>query len=276
MFASNDFEKMGLGIEARYRRCQQWWDPHLRCTRQFVACHVPVSADVLVLGAGRLLDIDLTALLKTCERVHLCDADPRCIDVWRRTAGRDFGKRVLAYETDCTEILSEWSRGLGAAKRGNLSNFLRGCKAPVPKWAAQSYQGIISLNILGQIPLYWRDRVLAAVPRLTDEEWNSLVLSMEDLQIAHLEGIKTRREAWSILISDTEYYFYESDNSCWRVENALFGGVQQRVHETYRADRCSDCWFWHVSPQYIECDDEGEIHRVEAFYRASVLSADGL
>lgn len=269
-----DFVSMGRGIEARYARCQQWWNPHLTCTREFITQNLMPSKRVLILGAGRLLDVDLAYIVERCEEVHLYDADPSCVASWEKRSGKLFGSRVVAHIGDCTETLQSWTAELSRVKRsGELELYLKSCEAPCPSWSRESFDGVISLNLLGQIPLYWRDRVAQVKPELREEEVAGLMASMEALQVAHLQGVLAMSNAWSILVTDTEYYFYQSDSSQWNVEQALFGMCRDLLNTTYTAGAHGSKWFWHVSPQFIECDDEGEIHRVEAFYRPPVTLA---
>lgn len=267
-----DFVHMGSGIRGRYSRCREWWHPHLQCTKDFIRENISPCEHLLVLGAGSLLDIEVDALLEVCEILHLYDADHTCEEAWARAAGKEYGTRVLGHCVDCTETLEQWSAGLKAGVcRNELSAFLKSCHAPVPEWQGISCQGIISLNLLGQIPLYWRDRVMRIKSNLTHEEMLSLTASMERLQSAHIAGLLKRNSAWSILLTDTEYYFYHSDQSEWRIEPALFGNVPQLVRQMYKGFGASQSWLWHVAPQYVESDDEGEIHRVEAFIRKACV-----
>jgi hypothetical protein len=260
----NDFGRMGRAIEQRYLRCTEWWRAHLELTTSFVAAHVPESASVAVLGAGRLLDIDVRGLLHRCHTVHLFDADPDAASRWRGVVGREYGTRVVGHVVDLTDSMNLWTKGLAAAIRtGRLLEFLGECRAPVPAWAHESFDGYVSLNLLGQIPLYWRDRVLAAAGELSGEHWLALEGAMGQLQAAHMRGLVLRPDAWSLLVTDTEYYFYQGDQSKWRVEPALFGEARE-VYEANFAREVRDTWLWHIAPQFIESDDEGEIHRVEA------------
>ena len=263
-----EFVHMGRGIRGRYSRCREWWQPHLQCTKEFIRENISPCEQLLVLGAGSLLDIEVDTLLNVCETIHLYDADHTCEEAWAAAAGKEYGKRVQGHFADCTETLKRWSAGLSAAVRSNtLSDFLASCVAPIPEWQGIQFQGVISLNLLGQLPLYWRDRVVKMKPNLTQEEIVSLTASMGRLQRAHLEGLAKRNSAWSILLTDTEYYFYQTDSCEWRVEPALFGEVPQLVRHAYQGVGEAERWFWHVAPQYVESDDEGEIHRVEAFFR---------
>jgi hypothetical protein len=259
-----DFNRMGSAIEQRFRRCASWWRPHLEATAHFVSHNIPESNSVAVLGAGRLLDIDLLGLLSRCRSVHLFDADSSAVSRWRSVSGREYGRRVFGHVLDLTGSMQSWTKGLAAASRGGaLTEYLQRCETSVPSWAHESFDGYISLNILGQIPLYWRDRVFMVKQDLLDGEAVALEISMGRLQCAHLEGLAARSTPWAILITDTEYYSYRSDESEWRVESALCGDAKE-VYRTLCSGCARDRWLWHVAPQFVEDDDEGEIHLVEA------------
>jgi hypothetical protein len=266
MISANDFEYMGVGIERRFARCASWWAPHLACTRDFVARHSERVSSVAVLGAGRLLDLDLNRLLATCEIVHLFDADPGCVASWRKKAGNLFAKRVIPHVGDITESLEAWTRGLSKVRRGaELAQYLGSLKPSMAELPAR-YDGVISLNLLGQIPLYWRDRVQTRISEMDSASGEALMHSMGALQEAHLELVRQSAASWSIIISDTEYYFYDIDRTEWRVEPALFSGAARAWTTT--AEKAppvvNDSWLWHIAPQLIESEEEGEIHRVEA------------
>jgi hypothetical protein len=67
-----------------------------------------------------------------------------------------------------------------------------------------------------------------------------------------------------VTITDTEYYFYTVDSALWRVEPALHGGAEG-VLQSFATGAPRAAWLWHLAPQFVEDDAEGEIHRVEAF-----------
>jgi hypothetical protein len=105
-------------------------------------------------------------------------------------------------------------------------------------------------------------------PSLDDSEWKALVFSMGRLQRSHWCALQNESTKWTIVISDTEYYFYHVDESHWRVEPAIFDA---QLADTIFGSRVApsvhrDSWLWHIAPQFIESDEEGEIHRVEARY----------
>jgi hypothetical protein len=133
-------------------------------------------------------------------------------------------------------------------------------------WSEEHFDGVVSLNLAGQIPLYWRDRVLSVRGDLSDEEAEALTNSYERLQVAHLAAVAKAATQWAIMITDVEYYFYESQRCDWEVEEALHGTARRIFAELGNGQEStsSDCWLWHLAPQFIESDGEGEIHRVEA------------
>jgi hypothetical protein len=89
---------------------------------------------------------------------------------------------------------------------------------------------------------------------------------MAALQEAHLNGLLTARHAWSILLTDSEYYFYHVDESHWRIEPALFGRSAELLSAKF-SSKDDLAWLWHIAPQFVESDSEGEIHRVEARFK---------
>lgn len=76
-----EYLDMGYGIEARYRKCKKFWDPHLQCTKEFIQHSIGDKKynSIAVLGSGKLLDIDVDYLLSHFHEVQLFDADPRAI-----------------------------------------------------------------------------------------------------------------------------------------------------------------------------------------------------
>ena len=262
-----DFIRMGKGIESRYARCADYWQPHLECSKAFVANNVREGGTLAVLGAGRLLDINLLELVARFDQIHLYDADPTVISSWKKKAGSAYGDKVFGHIEDVTGSLARWTRGLSRAGRaGKLKEYLSELEVGSGAWEHQGYDGVISLNIIGQLPLYWRDRVLNLNPQLNDDENAALQGSMGRLQIAHIEALNRVSSGWAIAISDTEYYTYRVDESCWTVDPALHGKSRDAFDDMLveSSGSCGEAWLWHLAPQFVESDTEGAIHRVEA------------
>jgi hypothetical protein len=261
---SKFFSRQGEAIDARHKRCAAWWRPHLTNCRDYIERHLPKSKSVAVLGAGRLLDIDPDLLLSRCETVHLFDADHTAVRYWKSRFGSTHRDRLVFRNLDLTDCLDHWIRSL---PRAAPTNYLNSLEAPVPEWSKEPFDGYISLNLLGQIPLYWRDRVVDQYSDISPEESQALVNSMGQLQEAHLRALISGKDRWSILLTDTEYYFYHCDRSEWRVEPALFGKAEGLYASEFAKLPAGEAWLWHIAPQFIEDDAEGEIHLVEARFR---------
>ena len=262
-----DFIRMGKVIEARYARCAPFWEPHLSCTRSFIDEHIQPGGRLAILGAGRLLDVDLKKLIPLFSEIHLFDADPTVVRTWRKASGVAFRERVIPRILDVTGSLSTWSSGLRAAVRHhNLAGYLDMVQPGHGTWEHERFDGVISLNLVGQIPIYWQDRVIAAAGSLAAEEERALLGSMSRLQAAHVKAVREQPRSWSILITDTEYYTYNVDHVEWDVEPALHGEALSELSmtSTRMVKQGESCWLWHLVPQFIESDHEGHIHRVEA------------
>jgi hypothetical protein len=262
-----DFVRMGKGIETRHKRCADYWAPHISCTKNFITKHVTPGGKIAILGAGRLLDVDLSALIPLFQEIHLYDADPTAASAWKRVSGSAYGRTVFGHIEDITNSLSEWTSGLSkATKKGGLADYLAHLVVRPAEWESQGFDGVISLNIIGQLPLYWRDRVLELSDALSREEECALVDSMARLQTAHVKSLQISPRSWAIAITDTEYYSYQVDYPEWEVTDALHGSTRDLLNRAEPATIVieQDTWLWHLAPQFVESDTEGAIHRVEA------------
>lgn len=275
-----DFVSMGLGIQARYLRCKGFWKGHLSCCREFQekALSSWSGGRLLVLGAGRLLDVDLPFLLSKFEHITFIDADPGAIqDIQRIPELKAAGEQVSFLLEDLTGSLESWTAALQAVlgeavQPERLAVFLSELR---PKRPAQLKGDVIlSLNLLGQIPIYWRDRVQSMVLRHwkidTDADGKypaklqaALDASCRVLQSGHLEMLQSSQAKKILLIHDREYCYYQSTHAAWRVEPALYVSAIGAAFASYSC-HLSDAWLWHIAPQGIENKHFGEIHVVEA------------
>jgi len=282
---SRDFLDMGFGISARHKRCRKYWDRHISFSKSFQrnafdgGKTLPSTA---VLGSGRLYDVPLSDLLKTFSRVSLYDADPSAIlHSGIKNLSPLVRKKLSVHCRDVTSCLQPWSQALHVFLKENqqekrielLSAFLLTLKAGDSS-AVPEYDTLISLNLLGQIPLYWRDRFFKSIEIIWGLELNeescseelgkALHKTMRLLQNAHLRLLAEKAINSIILISDTHFYYYQKDKSAWLVEDAL----KTYPVETLNADfslQASDSWLWHIAPQDVEQEEYGVIHRIEAW-----------
>ena len=114
-----------------------------------------------MLGAGRLIDVNLEAL-RNSKSISLFDADPSCVSTWRRKLFGFKAKKEFLVE-ELTQTLDAWSKDLENLLSSNnpqdlkLISFLNSLKAPDVDLIGSPYDCIISVNLLSQIIVYWRD-----------------------------------------------------------------------------------------------------------------------
>ncbi|MBX7144546.1 MAG: hypothetical protein K1X79_08865 [Oligoflexia bacterium] len=232
----------------------------------------------MILGAGRLLDADVPFLLSVFEQLLLLDADPGALEELKKNRDlRAAGARVQYLLQDVTGSIESWTEELegllfNKCEESSLTEFLQQLRPyDSPQVKAQV---VLSLNLLGQIPLYWRDRVHALLLDQygldTDVDGKyapalqaALDASCAALQLGHLEMLKSTAAETIMLIFDREYCYYRRDQAPWRVESAMYCSNVEAALAPYQA--CErDSWLWHIAPQGVEASDHGEIHVVEA------------
>jgi len=270
-----------LGIEARAERAARWWRSHLSISRELGLAWLAGGEQLVVLGAGRLLDVDAEQLTSRYKEVHLVDMDPGVLPYWRRLTRRSQGK-VVHQLLDITGVLEGWTeellRFLNAHPRPELeglSKLLISLPTLAPQLPTLFQKGcdVLSLNLLGQIPIYWHDRVLEAVRscwglqpnrsgELPEPLGGALRVTLANLQAHHLALLANSNARVVVLICDDEFYHYQRENSNWLVEPALY--VKRLELPGYTATD-HDSWLWHIAPQGVETPEHGAIHRIVAY-----------
>lgn len=261
---------MGYGIEARYSRCGKFWDKHLENTKEFIRGEISAGSEsLLVLGAGRLFDYPVEHIPSS---ITLVDADPAAL----RISKKKLGGKAECICTELTGTLSDWQRSLAKCIKSNptpdiLSKFLRDLELNQCP-ALPRADTVISLNLLGQIPVYWREFVGNQILQLgvkRDDHDNfpplieeSVIRNSLLLQEQHFELLKNIGCSKVILLTDRQYHFYEKDHAVWESFPALYAEIPGCIGEMKL--RNTESWFWHIAPQGIEHPEYGVIHEVVA------------
>ena len=282
-----DYLKRGLGIAARWRRCRTFWAPHLRLCKQFQmdALTGKGSAGALaVLGAGRLLDIEQSLLLNNFEQVDLFDADPGALSAWKALARQTGPNRKIAFRVeDITSTIEIWTKGfqsfLSSQPRNDerLCAFLSALDTSAPAFREMKYDAIYSINLLSQIPIFWRDRAHRLMKcfwkinptELPEGVDQALGRSMRALERSHIAALDSSGAELILLITDIEIFYYQRDQARWESEVVLDAeAVRFRNFDQTRMQH----WYWHILPQGPESRGFGAIHRVAAYeFRAKNL-----
>jgi hypothetical protein len=261
--AVGDFLDVGIGIDLRARRFRGVWEHHLARTRGFIVEATKDGGDeVVVLGAGQLRDCPLHDLVDRFSRVVLVDIDPRAI-AWCRRFVRRFGNRVVCERGDLTGVVVEWSAALSRVRYGlksDVTAVLKNLSAPERRWSSDT---VISLNVLSQLGVMWRDRVARIVG--SDVAQSDDVAEATSESIARLEGAHSggmARARRTVLIADRFFFSGNQRGTLWEVEDALYGPWPEQLPE--RSVWLHGSWLWQLVPAGGEGADEEIVHEVWA------------
>lgn len=269
-----DYVDMGLGIATRRKRAKRYWDTHCQCSKDFqrLALTKALNAkSIALLGAGRLYDIDTELILRYYKHIDLFDADPSCKTIWlgdKQLASAQLTTHIL----DITNSILSWTKKLKEELTfKNAAELLNSLEVQEINFTGK-YDCIFSINLLSQIPVYWRDRAVKTLDQVVKKDagghyateiQQALESTYRKLQEQHLALLSTSQAKLVVLISDTEWYYYKPQLSPWQVEPPLLipKPLQLKNYEVY----ATDSWLWHIVPYASENTDYGEIHKVEAF-----------
>lgn len=272
-----DFISGGFGIAERFKRCKRYWEPHLKLSRAFISkgLYDLNASSIAVLGAGRLLDVPLDAISTHAKGITLVDADPGVLPFWRR-AGRKVNTLLTFEICDVSGRIDVWTDSLSslnpsctAESAAAFLTSLSEARGPAPA-PLGTFEVVISVNLLSQIPLFWEDRVRAAFPHLAqgpeaqmpDQLEKALARTKNLLIEEHLAALGAMSTNRIILITDSLFHYYTKDKAHWRTEEAL--GFPRQLEVAGFAMTAQDSWLWHLAPQGVEREEYGEIHKVSA------------
>ena len=231
-------------LDARGRRCQSAWEPHLARSRSLMleaADRCARNGKVLVLGSGPLFDVPVEELSERFREVVLADL----LHLWRvRSAVRRY-PNVRLECIDVTGVLKE-AHALAGIKRA-----LEGTERKPEFFLEDGFDLIISANILSQLPL--APVRYASRRRNRAEPWRVREFSRR-LMVDHLDWLASFA-GHVCLISDLERLYCDGEDvvsrkgSLWGV--ALPEGGQE--------------WMWELGPK-PEIDPRHDVrHRVMGY-----------
>lgn len=297
----------GLGIEERARRLHRYWSLHHNASRlaqiEWMRT-VPAGSSLTIIGAGRLRDAAWSELAAHFGSITLTDADPLAAHHWRReTKGRE---DVRFDVRDVTGVAERWreriARDLPRKDWDAALAWIRQAHIGEASPPCIETDAVLSLNLLGQIPLWWQDAVEEALQKRfgrkrthagLDDWLGALEPSAGWIVEEHLRSLSPARHA--LVITDVEYVHYSgcprysastyseppaqwiqgkwiSEISGFRceVEPALYtfrpdlDEEWSRVLPSHRL-AARDHWLWHLSPLGTESEPDGLLHRVGAY-----------
>jgi hypothetical protein len=226
----------GMGILERYRRVPGFWAPHLENNRRNlmeISLRLAESGNkggtLLILGAGRLLDVPWEELFPLFERVVLFDADHCIVPYVERIIASvktpvakplfeigDLTSSVVDVAAWAEEQIAKAPSAAGAAKA--LAAGFDQAGTPQPAWARTfaDVRLVVSTNLMSQLGYFPRLHIQNefkkrfGVPFSKDEETaERLEQYFCRVRARHVYDIASLKNSWSYVSTDVDAITYE-------------------------------------------------------------------
>ncbi len=233
---SSYLKEQNRGILRRRKKYYPHWETHLERCKEVQADWVkdhPEMKEVQILGAGHLLDVNPEILFSENRKVVLVDADRQCSKSWNRYIQKY--PHLQPRQLEVTGVIERWlflvkealagNVKISKEKRFGLVLELLSTALPEPdlkglllQTMTPSKTGILSLNLLSQIPIVWRETILMLLKRdlgSTFVEKNEARLlevlshSCQMLVKSHLKQLAHTEAASFLVITDVEFVNYQ-------------------------------------------------------------------
>ena len=275
-FRQQGYVTSGMGILERYRKASGYWAPHLENNRRGLLKIAEKlgperGGTLLVLGAGRLLDVPWEQLFPRFERVVLYDADfcivhyverivaasraanmPKPLfDIGDVTASvvdtAAWAEHAISIATSATQAAAELARGFDSAG------------TPQAPWA-RAYSDVrlvVSTNLLSQLGYYprrhiqhvFRERFQQPFEKF-DHSAKSLEKYFDRVRARHIYDLCSQKKAWTYLSGDVDVVTYQIAG---RETHNLLAQAPPRDAGVRLDERGELCFDWKV--QIVERSD---------------------
>lgn len=252
----------GLGIEARYQRCKEAWSSHLFNSKKFIKDNIDGSdLEIVILGAGTLLDCDLASIASKARRITLVDIDPRAASTW---PSKIMNTPVRHLISDVTGAIDRW-RDIFSRSNNFLNQQFIPTIPNIPKGDV-----VISLNLQSQFPVLLKEIMKEGLKRFSVEpdEYDLFPLYYEtlweelssELQSAHRTAVFEQASKAAIFLYDTDF-FYHSDAGI-EPHSAVFAELIKPKEKWSLIKESS--WEWNIAPRGEISQDFQVTHQVRA------------
>ena len=231
------YERSGIGLLERQRQARTYWAPHLernkRCLldiAQKLRAEGGPGGTLVILGAGRLLDVPWETLFPQFERVVLYDADSSIVPFVERlfSSVRHTPFPPPRFEIgDLTGSVVDTAAWAGhtieratspeQAATALLEGFQRGGAESQP-WAGShaDLRMVVSTNLMSQLGYFPRAYIQREFRTRFKQGFADRTAAAEALECyfdrvraRHVSDIAAQKNAWAFLSSDVETITYE-------------------------------------------------------------------
>jgi hypothetical protein len=225
----------GMGLVKRHKRSAAFWAPHLEKNHKNILeiadrLEPKRGGTMLVLGAGRLLDIPWEDLFPRFERVVLVDADYTIVPFAEQLIANsktpnlpkpvfeigDAAGSVVETAAFAEKTIREASDARAAAKE--LARGFAEATLPTPAWARKYPDArlVVSANLLSQLAHFPRVYVQGEFRKRFErsmEEGKEAFVALEDylrrVQTQHVHCLASLTSAWVYLSADVRVFTYD-------------------------------------------------------------------
>lgn len=218
-------------IEARVKRCQKAWQPHLDKCKSLIleqAEKLPQGSSIMILGSGGFHDVPINRLLALGHHMT-------CVDIIHLPKTKKTFKQVTFIERDVTGLNESLYHAVN--KNGRVG--------PAATWELiKTPDLIISLNLLSQL-------ALKMVTYAEDHHHDLGVLFQDNVLKDHLAWLE-KQKTNVLLISDIAREYYEGE-----VLLESFPSLPAFI-----LPDPSEAWAWNIAPKGEADKDINVVHSV--------------
>lgn len=210
--------KEAIAIEARVKRCQSAWQPHLDQCKSLIineAKKLPVGSQVMILGSGGFHDVPIRRLLALKHQIT-------CIDIIHLPKTKKRFPEVTFKERDITGL------------NENIFDAIRNGTAfkPAGQWyLSQKPDLIISLNLLSQLPIKMNEYAETHNYKLEDAFKEKVIKD-------HITWLK-KQDTAVLMISDISRNYLENEILLETVASLSDLGLPDPF----------ETWVWDIAPK---------------------------
>ena len=279
-----DILQQSFGIARRARDFAPEWELHRSLCRAFVRECLALDRtieSVNIVGAGRLLDIDVKYLPMRVRHIALFDVDPSVAQIWKAFAQYCSALEcaVTTHSVDITGIFDSLPKQLELILKkdsidhiSNIKDCISSFQQNLKPLTIPAADLTLSINILSQLPILFRERIIQLLLRyrlISDEAQlpEQIKSTVENLcceiQKCHIECLMQSSGKMIALISDSEFQYYKPGIEERQIENALY--LHPEMLMTEHKLKLHTQWMWHIAPYGRNPEDYGSEHLVDAW-----------